>query len=131
MDPSKPGKHRYATSESNHGQDKTDFPKHVEDPQDSGSSFLPLLSVSAGFLQVFTRCLKKHTLSLKKITPKFLQNNMQDFLPRTFHLFLLKKQGFIENFLLRNASGGDFRSATLIRVHMYGPAKALSRTVCH
>ena len=90
MDPSKPGKHRYATSESNHGQDKTDFPKHVEDPQDSGSSFLPLLSVSAGFLQVFTRCLKKHTLSLKKITPKFLQNNMQDFLPRTFHLFLLK-----------------------------------------
>ncbi|HBP89988.1 MAG TPA: hypothetical protein DD706_20105 [Nitrospiraceae bacterium] len=61
------------------------FPNMSKTPQDSGSSFLPILSVSAGFFQVFTRSLKKHTLL--KITLKILQDNRQVLLPRNFHPF--------------------------------------------
>lgn len=74
----------------------------------------------------------------KKTYPFFKENNSKISTKQYAGLsspkissFFIEKQGVAENFLLRNASGRDFRSATLIRVHMYGPAKPLSRTVCH
>jgi hypothetical protein len=36
------------------------FPTMSKTPQDSGSSFLPILYVSAGLLQVFTQSPKKY-----------------------------------------------------------------------
>jgi len=46
------------------------FPNMSKTPQESGSSFLPILSVSAEFFQVFTRSLKKPYSNFKEDNSK-------------------------------------------------------------
>ena len=94
------------------------------------------------FIPASTLCIGRVFTGLysmpKKTYPFFKENNSKNstkqwarLSSRKLSSFFLKKQWIIEKFLLGDASGGDFKSATLIRVHIPGPAKALSRSLLH